>query len=586
MTNDRRQAVEQIRQLPPDHIRALCEENFLLAADVLTFNWIEGNERADWDGKPFEWFPVPRHFEDMWGRIRARPANMFLAARKHTKTTFVQALMIWRSEYTPGHAALYWANTEDQVKDRMREFEEIVKANPWLQYVHAEGALKSKHFENGARIDTTWVTGAYEGGHVDLQIGDDPMKELGDISDEDIEAWYGRVIVPTLNPGDTMQAVIGTRKRPNDLYELLRRKHETEDFDADIPGYNLVEYPAIREVWQNEYDRAGDLAPGELYREVHAPELADALELGTDTLTILWPEARPPEWLAQQLGMQGRSYFSREFCMVYREAEDSVVRRPWIERCSVGWQPPNHFDDPVSIDAHPAPVTRDDFERVVVGIDPAGKGRDRFAFVTVGEFRHEDLPDHVGRSDAVIRHVLNVFQQQDLPPSEFRDKLENLYTRYRPDAFALESNLNQRWVADDEEIPAHVRQRIEPITTTRSKHSWKEGVPRIGSEIEAGKYRFYTAGADNRTDELITALTAVQRKDGELVGHTPDLVMALFMTQEYLGVNEGFGASTRTNLGDREKDPGREADEREKKRALKESAVGRSILGTYNQRRR
>jgi len=53
-----REFTAKVCQLPADKIRALCETNYILAANVLTRNWIEGNPRSEWDGKPFAWHPV------------------------------------------------------------------------------------------------------------------------------------------------------------------------------------------------------------------------------------------------------------------------------------------------------------------------------------------------------------------------------------------------------------------------------------------------------------------------------------------------------------------------------------------------
>lgn len=591
-----REFVETVVQKPPGVIRELCRDNYLLAANVLTYCWVEGNPRSTWDGKPFEWHPVAskdglHHFEDWYNRIRRNPANMFLAARKHTKTTFADTLMIWKSEYVSGHVSLYWANTRDQVKDRMEELDEIAKANPWLQNVTPNTAALSKSFPNGAKIDTAWVTGAYEGGHVDLQIGDDPMKELGDIADHEVEHWYGNVIVPTLNPGNTLQCIIGTRKRPNDLYEILRRRHEDEGFGDHIPGYNLVEYPAIREVWQQEYDRPGDLATDAIYTPVHAPALADALGLPDDTLSFLWPEARDAEFYLRNLGMQGRRYFLREFNMVYTQVEDAVVHRSWIDRTTAPASPPTDLHSEWFPADHPG-VTRQDFDEVIVGHDPAGAGRDRFGFVTVGTLTHDpdDLPEGLraialtedgDHAPVQLRHVLDVWQARDVPPSKWRDKLTALHDRYRPDEIAIESNLNGTWTSDDDEIPRRVRECIEPVATGRGKHSWKDGVPAIGSDIEVGKYRFYSGGGEeNMTGDLVTALTSIQMHEGELQGHTPDLVMALYMAHKRLSDDGGNLSWSRTSLtGDgSEQSREREERDREKKRALRDTPIGEAIL--------
>jgi hypothetical protein len=97
--------------------------------------------------------------------------------------------------------------------------------------------------------------------------------------------------------------------------------------------------------------------------------------------------------------------------------------------------------------------------------------------------------------------------------------------------------------------------------------------------MEAGKYRFYTGGQNNATEALVTALTSVRRNEGKLVGHTPDLVMALYMTHKALSSTPAV--SSRTSLsggGKSEKEREMEQSNREKRRALKGSPVGESIL--------
>lgn len=578
MSESKRQAVVNLTRQPPGVIRRLAREDFRVFSDVVTHNWIRGNDRSGWPGKSFDWYPTPPHYEDWHDRVHRHPLNMILAARKHTKTTFACCLMLYRSEYTPGHSSLYWANTEGQVEERMGEYDELVEANSdWLQNVHTDTALKRKEFENGSRILTTWVQGAAEGGHVDTSLGDDPMKEFADIPDQRIEEWYGKVIVPMLNP-DGLHAIIGTRKRPNDLYELLRTKHEHDDALSDLPSYTLTEYPAVREAWQREYDRPSDLAPQHCYTECDAPELASALALEDDQLSILWPDARSPGWLAKNLGGQGTPYFLREFCMIFRQAEDAIVKRAWIQANAADRAPPQSLADPWQPAGYGRDVTRSLFDDVVVGVDPAGRGRDRFAFVTVGQLTHGETSEG---EPVVRRHILDAWQRQEVPPSQFRGKLTALTDRYSPDTIAIEANLNQTWVADDDAIPSPVRRRIETIATTRRKHSWRDGVPSIGGDIEAGVYRFYTAGGD-ATSDLITALTSIQMdpERGELVGHTPDLVMALYMAHKVLADGGGV-ASSRVSLqagGASDMEREREETEREKRRALRDSEIGRAIL--------
>ncbi|MFW6152993.1 MAG: hypothetical protein ACOC42_01400 [Halobacteriota archaeon] len=563
-----RAVVERVVDLPDATIRHLCGESFALFANVVTYNWLEGNDRYDWPGQPATWYPLPDHFMFWHERVHTSPLNMMLAARKHTKTTYVSCLMLHRSEYTPGHTSLYWANTEGQVEERMEEFDDLIDANGWLRNAHTDTALKRKTFANNARIRTTWVEGAAEGGHVDLSIGDDPMKELGDIPDTEVEAWYGNVIVPMLNVEGT-HMIFGTRKRPTDLYELLRAKHETDDALAgvDLPNYRLTEFPAVREPWLAAYPgRTGDLAPAALYTPVEAPMLARALGIDGDTVSILWPDGRPVDWLATNLGGQGRPYFLREYCMVYVQATDALIERAWLDACTADRDPPARLVGEAWQPAdHGEAVDRDWFDEVAVGIDPAGTGRDLFGFVTVGQATHDIDGEAVD-----LRHVLDVYAAEQLPPSAFREKFTALEARYRPDVFGLESNLNQTWVAEDEAFPASIRERIEPIRTTRRKHAWTDGVPAMASDIEAGRYRFYAGQGD-----LADALTALHMDDGALVGQTPDLVMALWMADRALRAPRGVPHRRVRLDGDVDT---QSAEAREREASLRGSPIGDALL--------
>ena len=198
--------------------------------------------------------------------------------------------------------------------------------------------------------------------------------------------------------------------------------------------------------------------------------------------------------------------------------------------------------------------------------------------------RHIALTEDGDHEPVHIRHILDVWQAADVPPSRWRGKLEALHDRYRPDEIAIESNLNATWTADDDAMPRRVKRCIEPVPTTRSKHSWKDGVPSIGSDIETGRYRFYDDGSDDcRTEELVTALTSIQMAEGELQGHTPDLVMALYMAHKELTDPSGDLTVSRTNLKHGRANAEQEQKDRDTKAALQESEVGQAIL--ENQRR-
>ena len=548
-----------LNDLSPADKRDLCrprgdgrdDTRFWVFCNLVTLNHL--------DTGPTQWERVPEHAMAWDEQVHNHPLNIILSARKHTKTTYVQCKIAYKCQYTDGFAALYWANTEGQVEERMGEFEELCEANPWLDNLldrkgESCGALKRKSFENSSKLYTTWVESSAEGGHVNMSIGDDPLKEIGGIPDERIEGWYSKVIVPMLNR-DGIHMIVGTRKRPTDLYEILRTKTQDREAFADLPAYNLVEYPAIREPWLEKYgDRPGDLADESLYREVAAPTLANALDVPGETLSVLWPEGRPAEWLAGKLGAQGKPYFLREFCMVFSQVEDAIISREAIdEQCSVAGDTPYLIDDT-------AP-----YSRTVAGVDPASsQGTDASSFVTLGV------------RPSGVRDVLDVFNAESIVPSRFKSKLQELDTRYAPSDIVVESNGMQIYLAED----AVEFDRSLPIrgeTTSARKHSWEDGIPRIAHRVMQGGYRFYR-DSDDHTEQLINALTSLTMDEGELVGHTPDPVSALYQAEKAIDAKVPTGT---VEVGQQEDIP-----EEFESDGFEDTELGGAVMGALEQQQR
>lgn len=499
--------------LTPEEKREFCDPNgplegdtsFWLLCNLVTRNWL--------DSKPTPWEVVPEHAMHWNEQVEANPLNIILSARKHTKTTFVLCKIIQKSQYIEGFASLYWANTQTQVHDRMGELDELIEANLWLDNLHEDGdacgGSESKTFLNGAKLFTTSVTGSPEGGHVNMSIGDDPLKEYGGIPDERIEAWYSKVVEPMLNR-EGIHIIVGTRKRPTDLYEILRTKNS--DADWDLPSYQLLEYPAVRESWLQKYgdDRPDDLAPAEIYTEIEAPKLANALDIPGDTVSILWQDGRPANWLARKLGAQGYPYFVREFCMVFEQAANAIIDRASIDTyCSIHDVAPDYVD-----------VANSLYTETVVGVDPASTaGTDRSSFVVLGI------------RESGVRDILHVYNDEAINPARFKTKLQELDRRYAPTAIVIESNGMQEYLVEDA-IEFDRSLPIQRHNTSAQKHSWESGIPRMAHRITNGGYQFYRENADH-TEELIDSLTSLVKNDeGKLEGHTPDPVSALYQAEQ------------------------------------------------------
>lgn len=560
-------------------------ERFQRFCDVVTYRWLEP--------KPEEWHPVPDHALDWHDKLhRGDYSPMILAGRKHTKTTWALCEILDGCQYTPYFSVLYWCNNaENQLPARMGELEELIEENLWLDNLHrgkpdqmnnVPQGVKQKDFPgNGSTVYGTSVGGGIEGSHVNLIVGDDPLKEQGDISDEDIMDFYLKVIVQMADSAD-LNVIVGTRKRPKDIYHLIRKRTE-ELTDQGIRGYRLIEYPAVREVWLDKYgDRPGTLADADLYTTVEVSRLADGLGLEIDTLDVLWPEARGAEFLLGKLARSGRAAFVREYSMVFTHVKDAIIKRDLVDR------------DPVSI--HPdavewdAPPTRTDaeaflaeyvnepgfeFDRVAVGLDPAVvEGGDNCAWSVGGQWRNH------------LFHLYTTYIN-GIQPERMRETTIDLYDRYEADVIVAEKNGLDWYMDRHVKFPSHLP--IRKHNTGAAKHSWTRGVPAIASGIEDGLWRFFRG--HEGTEDLIDGLCSIRMDDNDqLAGHTPDVVMALYMVTKGLGSGEGAVLDLSPDAIPEEKrthQQQKEAREAEKERALEEGGpIGQAILDMGHQRQR
>jgi len=413
--------------------------------------------------------------------------------------------------------------------------------------------VKEKNFPNGSVLYGTAVGAGSEGDHVNMVLGDDPLKEMGDISDEDILSYYKNVIVPMADASD-QSAIVGTRKRPKDIYHLIQEM--TADMDAyDLAGYELIEYPAIKEPWEDKYGDGPNVRADLEYATKTAPKLADMLDVPGDEVSILWPEGRGVDFLEGKAGRMGPNSFKREFCMVFTHVEGAIIKRQLIDGppMSLDSAPPENREELEAMDVTP--------ERITIGIDPAVvEGSDNNAWVVLC------------RDTDGYRYPLHVEYDDGLSPSYIRETTVDLFERWDPAKIVWESNGWQEWLAEEQvQFPDYLP--MEMAGTGKRKHSWQSGVPAIADAVESGQFRFYRDS--DGTEALIDALCQLRLDDNDhLAGHTPDVVMALYMAEKGMAMGR-VESSRRSMRGGTRKES---ESERETRRTLRGNPVGEQIL--------
>ena len=452
-----------------------------------------------------------------WAEKFAADQNIgMLAHRDSLKTTFTLGYLIACLEYIDGYRAHWITNTQGQAhKKADTEFWKMVERNPWLTTLNSQpvrDTKEAKEFQNGSMLYAGWLFGGIEGDRSHLLILDDVIKERGDGDTDEILQWIEGVTVPMVkDSGKT--AIIGTRKRPDDIYRHI----------ADREAYDFTEYPAVLEIWDQEFREDDDWRdrrpPEDLYTGVENP-----FSQGGETVHVLWPEARGPAYLADKYEQMSPHLFWREFCMVITGASGNLVDKADVDQsvtdggCSIRGQTP------------PRELTPGAGEATVVAHDPAQSPTgDDAAFVA---FR-------VGRDGR--RTLLDAVAEQGMSPSRVKATLSDLDDRYDPAVVVIEDNGMQQYVVNDAlEFSPALRSKVTGISTTGKKHSWENGIPRLRRLVENGGIQFYRGHGP--TEELVQAALSLTLSDGRLEGHTPDLIAAWYMAEQGIRRLEGVGA--------------------------------------------
>ena len=481
--------------------------------------WEEFLNELTWgymQGERDEWIPVADVHLDWVERFQSEKDVGLLAHRDSLKTTITLGIIVAHLEYIDGFRAHWITNTQGQAyKKADQEFWKLVDRNPWLANLNAQpvqDTKETKEFQNGSMLNAGWLFGAIEGDRSHLLILDDVIKEHGDGDTQNILTWIEGVTVPMVkDSGKT--AVIGTRKRPDDIYSHI----------ADRDAYDFTEYPAVLEVWDQEFREDANWQarrpPEELYTEVENP-----LSEGGDTVHVLWPEARGPQYLRDKHAQMSPHLFWREFCMVIMGASGNLIQQSDVDQlvddggCSIRGQEP------------PRQVTPGAGEATVVAHDPAQSSTgDNAAFVTF----------KVGRDGR--RRLLDAHAETGMQPSAIKATLADLDDRYDPAMVVIESNGMQQYVANDAlEFSPSLRAKVTGIPTTGKKHSWENGIPRLRTLVGNGSIQFYRGHGP--TEDFVQAALSLELKDGKLSGHTPDLVASWYMAEQGIRKLEAMGA--------------------------------------------
>lgn len=247
---------------------------------------------------------------------------------------------------------------------------------------------------------------------------------------------------------------------------------------------------------------------GDIFDKVqHNPEWEHARYPDADPDSPIFPEKWPPERLKAKRREMGTRSFNREFGLEVIAGDDVLINPKWND---------DNIDKSMSYPTS----TQGGF--VVGGLDPAISATGDYTAFFV-----------MRKQDDGTREILHVYRKQGMSINEMMMKLRTLDEKYTFQQIIIEQNAFQQLIVN--EAVDNTGLPVQGHTTTKKKSDPREGLPRIASLFENGKYLYpYKEKEDIEKTELVhEALNSLKYENGKIQNnHTPDIVMAKFLAEQ------------------------------------------------------
>lgn len=181
----------------------------------------------------------PEHFHE-WGYLTEKEKRLLvLASRDHGKTTFFDIILPTdRILRNTGYKILIVSYSDTQVLKIGSAIKGTFDNKPMLKSFSPrsdEDWSKSRMlFKDGSLIETLAFGSTGRGGHYDLVLIDDPVKDFGGMNPDEQSQYLIRTIMPMVKP-DGQLIVTGNYIYENDLIDRVEKNK----------AFTTVKYPAI-----------------------------------------------------------------------------------------------------------------------------------------------------------------------------------------------------------------------------------------------------------------------------------------------------------------------------------------------------
>jgi predicted phage terminase large subunit-like protein len=254
-------------------------------------------------------YDFPAHFAEWEQLLETHRRLLLIASRDHGKSTLLSKLYpMMRAITTHGLEILVVSYSEKQVHKLMVGMTDLFEKKRLIStlvpaYREEDWSKQAFKLRNGSRVDSLTFGTSGRGGHYDLILVDDPVKDYGGMDPDEQEDYFLRALVPMCKP-DGQIVVTGTFVYEMDLIERLRANK----------AYHVAEYPAIhpltkQALWPTRWpidklmERKAEVGEYGFAREYLLERLSPGTQFFQKHMIKTYDPAKLPERLARVMSV-------------------------------------------------------------------------------------------------------------------------------------------------------------------------------------------------------------------------------------------------------------------------------------------